>query len=71
MFFHSSGLRFEAEPDGPDPVYARKTREILGGAWGEVAAVSDPEPTTGEPVPIPDPRLYGTPVSSNAGRSFA
>jgi Mn-containing catalase len=36
MFFHNSGLQYEAKPDGPDPVYARKMQEILGGAWGEI-----------------------------------
>jgi Mn-containing catalase len=36
MFFHHKGLQFEAKPDAPDPVYARKLQEVLGGAWGEI-----------------------------------
>ncbi|GIJ45140.1 hypothetical protein Val02_20260 [Virgisporangium aliadipatigenens] len=36
MFFHNSGLQYEAKPDGPDAIYARKMQEILGGAWGEI-----------------------------------
>jgi Mn-containing catalase len=36
MFFHNSGLQFEAKPDNPDPLFAHKLQEVLGGAWGEI-----------------------------------
>jgi Mn-containing catalase len=36
MFFHQMGLQFEAKPDAPDPIYAAKLQELLGGAWGEI-----------------------------------
>ena len=37
MFFHNSGLQFEAKPaDGPDPLFAKRLQEVLGGAWGEM-----------------------------------
>lgn len=36
MFFHHKGLQFEAKPDAPDPLFARKLQEVLGGAWGEI-----------------------------------
>ena len=37
MFFHKKGLQFEAQPDEPDPIFAHKLQEILGGAWGEIS----------------------------------
>jgi Mn-containing catalase len=36
MFFKYKGLQFEAKPDQPDPVYAMKLQELLGGAYGEM-----------------------------------
>ncbi|OLR93313.1 manganese catalase [Actinokineospora bangkokensis] len=36
MFTHTSRLQFEAKPEKPDPVYARKLQELIGGAWGEM-----------------------------------
>jgi len=36
MFFHNKGLQFEAKPDEPDPIFAHKLQEVLGGAWGEI-----------------------------------
>jgi Mn-containing catalase len=36
MFFHTSRLQFEAKPDSPDPVYARRLQELIGGAFGEM-----------------------------------
>nr|WP_221314972.1 manganese catalase family protein [Sphaerisporangium krabiense] len=33
---HTKRLQFEAKPDKPDPVYARKLQELIGGAWGEM-----------------------------------
>lgn len=31
MFFHIKELQYEARPERPDPVYARKLQEVLGG----------------------------------------
>jgi Mn-containing catalase len=36
MFSHVHELQFEAKPDGPDPAFARRFQEVLGGKWGEM-----------------------------------
>jgi Mn-containing catalase len=36
MFFHTGRLQFEAKPERPDPVYAHKLQELVGGAAGEM-----------------------------------
>lgn len=36
MFFHVKELQYKAKPDRPDPVYARKLQEVLGGQFGEI-----------------------------------
>jgi hypothetical protein len=36
MFRHTSRLQFESKPDQPDPVYAHKLQELIGGAHGEM-----------------------------------
>ena len=36
MFLHTSRLQFESKPDKPDPVYAHKLQELIGGAYGEM-----------------------------------
>lgn len=36
MFFHDKRLQYVAKPDKPDPVYAKKLQEVLGGQWGEI-----------------------------------
>jgi Mn-containing catalase len=36
MFRHTRRLQFEAKPEKPDPVYARKLQELIGGAFGEM-----------------------------------
>ncbi|MCG8916419.1 manganese catalase family protein [Actinokineospora sp. PR83] len=36
MFTHTSRLQFEAKPQAPDPVFARKLQELIGGAYGEM-----------------------------------
>ncbi|WP_261134475.1 manganese catalase family protein [Bacillus sp. Marseille-Q3570] len=36
MFFHIKELQYNAKPDRPDPVYAKKLQEILGGQFGEI-----------------------------------
>ncbi|WP_237771230.1 manganese catalase family protein [Kribbella sp. ALI-6-A] len=37
MFRHTKRLQFEAKPERPDPVYARKLQELVGGAYGEMS----------------------------------
>lgn len=36
MFFHRKELQYEAKPERPDPVFARKLQEVLGGQYGEM-----------------------------------
>lgn len=36
MFFHKQELQFSASPQKPDPAYARKLQEVLGGQYGEI-----------------------------------
>ncbi|GAB3734172.1 manganese catalase family protein [Amycolatopsis oliviviridis] len=36
MFRHTKLLQFEAKPEKPDPLYARKLQELIGGAFGEM-----------------------------------
>src|ERR1700744_1438631 len=35
MFRHTDYLQFDAQPEKPDPVYAHKLHELIGGAYGE------------------------------------
>lgn len=39
MFFHIKELQYNAKPDKPDPVYAKKLQEILGGQFGEMSVM--------------------------------
>ncbi|GIQ68749.1 manganese catalase family protein [Xylanibacillus composti] len=39
MFFHVKELQYNAKPDRPDPVYAKKLQEILGGQFGEITVM--------------------------------
>ncbi|PJE99188.1 catalase [Streptomyces carminius] len=36
MFRHTQRLQFDAKPEKPDPVLARKLQELVGGAYGEM-----------------------------------
>lgn len=36
MFYHVQTLQYESKPDNPDPAFARRLQEILGGKWGEL-----------------------------------
>lgn len=36
MFFHRQELQFDATPDKPDAIYARRLQEVLGGQYGEI-----------------------------------
>ena len=39
MFFRTDQFQYDARPDAPDPVYARKLQEVLGGQWGEISVM--------------------------------
>ncbi len=39
MFFHVKELQYQAKPDRPDPLYARRLQEILGGQFGEMTVM--------------------------------
>ncbi|NAP00973.1 manganese catalase family protein, partial [Halomonas sp. MG34] len=30
MFYHKKELQFDAKPDRPDPVFAKKLQEVIG-----------------------------------------
>lgn len=37
MFYHVKELQYNARPERPDPVYAKKLQELLGGQFGEIS----------------------------------
>ncbi|WP_117160779.1 manganese catalase family protein [Paraliobacillus sp. X-1268] len=39
MFSHIKKLQYTAKPTTPDPVYAKKLQEILGGQYGEISVM--------------------------------
>jgi Mn-containing catalase len=39
MFIHDKRIQYRAEPDGPDPVFAKQLQEVLGGHWGEISVM--------------------------------
>ncbi len=39
MFFRTKQFQYNARPEKPDPVYARKLQEVLGGQWGEISVM--------------------------------
>lgn len=39
MFFRTRNMQYHATPERPDPVYAKKLQEILGGQWGEMSVM--------------------------------
>ncbi|GAA0315936.1 manganese catalase family protein [Bacillus carboniphilus] len=39
MFYHIKELQYEAKPSRPDPVYAKKLQEVLGGQYGEISVM--------------------------------
>lgn len=39
MFKHIKELQYNAKPSQPDPVYAKKLQEILGGQFGEITVM--------------------------------
>lgn len=39
MFRHQKQLQYHAKPDRPDPLYAMKLQEVIGGQWGEMSVM--------------------------------
>lgn len=39
MFFHIKETHYRCKPDRPDPVYAKKLQEVLGGQFGEISVM--------------------------------
>jgi Mn-containing catalase len=39
MFHRVRQLQYNARPERPDPLYARKLQEVLGGQWGEISVM--------------------------------
>lgn len=37
MFYHVKELQYHAKPERPDPIFARKLQEVLGGQFGEIS----------------------------------
>ena len=39
MFFRDKQLQYHAKPERPDPLYAKRLQEMLGGQWGEITVM--------------------------------
>jgi Mn-containing catalase len=39
MFFHVKELQYQAKPERPDPIFAKKLQELLGGQFGEMTVM--------------------------------
>src|SRR3954469_12873807 len=39
MFRHQKQLQYKSKPDRPDPLYAMKLQEVIGGQWGEMSVM--------------------------------
>ncbi|MCU0500114.1 MAG: manganese catalase family protein [Anaerolineae bacterium] len=39
MFFHVKELQFKAKPDRPNPIFANRLQEVLGGQFGEMTVM--------------------------------
>jgi hypothetical protein len=39
MYTHDKRLQFEAKPERPDPVLARRMQELIGGQYGEITVM--------------------------------
>ncbi|MBM6618805.1 manganese catalase family protein [Bacillus suaedaesalsae] len=39
MFYHIKELQYQAKPSKPDPIYAKKLQEVLGGQFGEISVM--------------------------------
>jgi Mn-containing catalase len=40
MFQRLNRLQYNARPDNPDPLYAKKLQELIGGQWGEMSVMT-------------------------------
>jgi len=40
MFLHNKHLQYPAKPDRPDPLFACKLQEVIGGQWGEMSVMN-------------------------------
>jgi Mn-containing catalase len=39
MYYHVKPLQYNAKPDRPDPIYAKKMQELIGGQFGEMTVM--------------------------------
>src|SRR4051812_14378693 len=39
MFRHEKNLQYPSKPSRPDPLYAMKLQEVIGGQWGEISVM--------------------------------
>lgn len=39
MFLHQKRLQYRSKPDRPDPLFAMKLQEVIGGQWGEISVM--------------------------------
>ena len=39
MFFHTKQFQYNANPENPDPIFAKQMQELLGGQWGEISVM--------------------------------
>ncbi|NJR39701.1 MAG: manganese catalase family protein [Leptolyngbyaceae cyanobacterium CSU_1_4] len=39
MFFHDKRLQYYTRPERPDPIYAKKIQELIGGTFGEMTVM--------------------------------
>jgi Mn-containing catalase len=39
MFRHQKELQYRSKPDRPDPLFAMKLQEVIGGQWGEISVM--------------------------------
>lgn len=40
MFIHTPRLQYRVKPDRPDPLFAMKLQEVIGGQWGEMSVMN-------------------------------
>lgn len=39
MFYHNKRLQYFTKPESPDPIYAKKVQELIGGTFGEMTVM--------------------------------
>jgi Mn-containing catalase len=39
LFFHTKQFQYNANPENPDPIFAKQMQELLGGQWGEISVI--------------------------------